>query len=226
MGLSDTMNALDATLQTVCPTIMVPRYEELALLHEDSHRFLMAGDGVHVEIRRPWLHTILRVMESPIPLPYGTAPSLFKINLHRRALVSGLQHFIRQARNACPLEHAGWLTYDPLDGAVGYVEPKIVSQGAGHIQYHRPEVTARCLPVVDMHSHGVLPAFFSRTDEIDDRTDDAKLAFVVGNLDQPEVSVAMRFVGCGLTLDISEWLSGIFHNGSCSNIIKNGKEHG
>ena len=40
-------------------------------------------------------------------------------------------------------------------------------------------------------------AFFSGTDERDDRTDDAKLAFVVGNLDKPEVSVTMRFVGFG-----------------------------
>ncbi len=104
------MNPLDATLQAACPTVMVPRYEELTLLNDDSHRFLIADDGLYAEVRRPWIHAILKVMESPIPLPYGQPPGLFDLNLHRRALVGGLQHFIRRAREVSPLEHAAWLT--------------------------------------------------------------------------------------------------------------------
>lgn len=219
------MNPLDATLQAACPTVMVPRYEELTLLNDDSHRFLIAGDGLYAEVRRPWIHAILKVVESPIPLPYGPAPRLFNINLHRRALVGGLQHFIRRAREASPLEHAAWLTYDPVEGAVGYVEPEIISRSEGHIRYHRPDATPRCLPVVDVHSHGILPAFFSGTDERDDRTDDAKLAFVVGNLDKAEVTVTMRFVGFGLSLDLSEWAASILHNDPIANNTEMGAEN-
>lgn len=206
------MNALDQALQAACPTVMVPRYEELALLTDDSHRFLIAGDGLHVEINRPWIQAILKVTDSPIPLPYGRVPPRFNINLHRRALVGGLLHFIRRAREVSPLEHAAWLTFDPVEGAVGYIEPEIISRSENHIQYHRPDATSRCLPVVDMHSHGMLKAFFSGTDEVDDRTDDAKLAFVVGNLDQPHPSVVMRFVGFGLSLDLTEWVQGLTDN--------------
>jgi PRTRC genetic system protein A len=205
------MNPLDNALQGACPCVMVPRYEPLTLLAEDSHRFLIAGSGLFVECRRPWIHATLKVVGSPIPLPYGEPPSLFEIKLHRPALVSGLQHFIRRAREASPLEHAAWMTYDSVQGAMGYVEPEVISRGAAHIQYHRPDVTATSLPVVDCHSHGVLPAYFSDVDERDDRTDDAKLAFVVGNLDLPTPSVAMRFVGFGLSIDLSEWIASIFH---------------
>lgn len=211
------MNVLDATLQAACPCVMCPRYEPLALLEDDSHRFLICGDGLHVEVKRPWLHAILKVMDSPIPLPYGQPPKLFSINIHRRALIDGLQHFIRRAREVSPLEHAAWLTFDPSQMAVGYVEPAVISRSGAHISYHRPDASLVCLPVVDCHSHGILDAFFSDEDEKDDRTDDAKLAFVVGNLDKPNVSVAMRFVGFGLSLDISNWIRGLMYADSIPN---------
>ena len=124
-----------------------------------------------------------------------------------------------------PLEHAAWLTFDPAQSAVGYIEPEVISRSADHIKYHRPDATVNCLPVVDAHSHGILPAFFSGTDEEDDRTDDAKLAFVVGNLDKPEVSIAMRFIGFGLSLDISDWAAGILYSLPISNKSELGTEN-
>lgn len=205
------MNTLDCVLQAACPCVMVPRYEPLSLLADDKHRFLAAGDGLYVEVRRPWIHAILKIIGSPISLPYGQPPSLFSINLHRRSLVSGLRHFIHRAREMSPIEHAAWLIYDSIQGAMGYIEPEVVSQGTAHIQYLRPDVTATSLPVVDCHSHGTLAADFSSVDEIDDKTDDAKLAFVVGNLDLAIPSVAMRFTGFGLAIDLSDWVSSILH---------------
>lgn len=203
------MNQLDLVLQTVCPTVMVGRYEPLALLDSDGHRFLMAEDGVHVEVLRPWLHVISKVSEVAVKMPYGQVPALFKINLHRRALAAGLRRFIGRAAELAPDEHAAWLTFDPDQGAIGYVEPLVISRGREHIQYRRPDATPSCLPVVDCHSHGTSPAFFSGTDDKDDRTDDAKLAFVVGNLDQPTPSVAMRLSMMGLSIDLSEFVRSI-----------------
>src|SRR5574337_1932179 len=81
------MNVLDATLQAACPCVMCPRYEPLTFLEGDSHRFLVASDGLYVEVRRPWIHAILKVVDSPIPLPYGQPPRQFSINLHRSDLV-------------------------------------------------------------------------------------------------------------------------------------------
>lgn len=210
------MNSLDQMLQAACPTVMIPRYEELNLLDTDTHRFLVAHNGLFAEIKRPWLHAVFNVVDSPVPLPYGEAPRLFDIRIQRRALVRGLLHFIRRAKELSPLEHAAWLTYDPVEGAIHYCEPLVVSRSEGHIQYHRPEASPRHLPVVDMHSHGIFPAFFSKTDDEDDRTDDAKLAFVVGNLDSAEVSTRMRFVGLGISEDISKWVMALLHNENTS----------
>ena len=199
------MNPLDACLQAACPVVMVPRYEELVLLAEDGHRFLAATDGLYMEVRRPWLHAILLVAASPMPLPYGEAPQVFKLHLHHATLAPALARFIEHARETSPKEAAAWVTFSPPDGALGYVLPEVIENSAGYIQYYRPAATASCLPMLDMHSHGAFPAFFSSTDETDDRNDDMKLAFVVGNLDQPEVTVAMRLVGLGVSQDLSEF---------------------
>jgi PRTRC genetic system protein A len=190
---------------------MCPRHEPLALLDTHSHRFVIGGDGLYLEVHRFWIHVMLKVMDSPIPLPYGRAPEVFSMRLQRHALIGGLRRFIQRARDVSPLEHAAWLTFDPARTALGYLEPAVIARSGGHIRYHRPDAHPHCLPVVDCHSHGVFPAFFSSTDDDDDRTDDAKLAFVAGRLDQPEVSIAMRFVGFGLSVDISDWLRGLLY---------------
>ena len=203
--------SLDAVLQTACPCVMVPRYEPLALLREDSHRFLAAGDGLYVEVRRPWVHAILRVVASPIPLPYGLPPPLFNIGVSQADLRCLLHRFIEDARRACPQEVAAWVTFDPVGKRFGYEVPEVLSSGNEHIQYRRIDAGPNCLPMIDCHSHGVLPAFFSKTDNVDDLNDDAKLAVVVGNLDRQTPSVAMRFSGFGLTVDLSDWVTPLLY---------------
>ncbi len=215
------MNKLDTLLQSTCPCVMCPRYEPLELLAADSHRFLIAGDGLYCEVRRPWIHAILKVTSSPIPLPYGQPPELFDLRVHRQDLIAGLGRFIERSRVVAPLEHAAWLTFDPVRNKLDYIEPEVISQGRGHIRYHRPDATPDCLPILDCHSHGNLPegAFFSGEDDGDDLGDDAKLAFVVGNLDQPEVSVVMRFVGFGLTVDLTDFCHQLLYAGGIHNRI-------
>jgi PRTRC genetic system protein A len=184
---------------------MCPRYEALDLLAEEGHRYVVGGDGLYIEVRRPWLHALVKFSNSPLKLPYGQPPKLFSIRLRRQELIDGLRVFIRRARRVSPLEHAAWLSFSPAGSRINYVEPEILASGRGHIQYHRPDATPFCLPIIDCHSHGEFPAFFSDTDGVDDRMDDAKLSFVVGNLDKSDVSVALRFVGFGLSLDFSDW---------------------
>ena len=206
------MNPLDSTIQNVCPTVMVPRHEALTLLDHDSHRYLIGNDGFFVEIRRPWIHAIIRLVDMPMSMPYGQPPVLFSLLFDRRALVTGLQQFIAQARSVAPLEHAAWLTFKPSTGELEYTEPAILNRSNGHIQYTRPEAMPDSLPMCDAHSHGSFHAYFSGVDQVDDLNDDAKLAFVVGNLDQPTPSVAMRFVGLGLSISLSEWIGALLYD--------------
>lgn len=220
------MNAFDTLIQQVCPTVMVPRHEPLALMENDGHRFLMGSDAFYVEVRRPWLHAIIRLGDTPVALPYGQPPLVFDLHIDRHALVGGLRHFIEQARAVAPLEHAAWLMFNPATKGLDYTEPVILSRSNGHIRYERPEASATSLPAIDAHSHGTFKAFFSQTDQKDDLNDDAKLAFVVGSLDQPYPSIAMRLVGLGFSLDISEFAASLLYDeGIISNRTEEALDH-
>jgi PRTRC genetic system protein A len=57
------------------------------------------------------------------------------------------------------------------------------------------------LRVIDCHSHGTHPAFFSSTDDEDDRHE-TKFAFVVGNCASSVPSMAMRLCAKGIFEDV------------------------
>ena len=203
------MNRLDAALFAACPTIMVPRYGAFEALMDHGHRFLSAADGIHLELRRPWLYTILPVATSAIPLPYGFAAPCVQFRLNGlRALIA---RFIDEARLASPLEHAAWLSMDIETGLLRYEPTDILSQGRGHIRYQRPSLPAsRCL-AVDLHSHGRTSAFFSAADDADS-VDDCKLEIVCGNLDTNTPSIVCRLSLLGINLDYSAWLTSIMYS--------------
>lgn len=50
------MDPRDVALQSVAPVIMVPRYSDLEPLSQNGHRFLVADDGLWLEVYRPWLY--------------------------------------------------------------------------------------------------------------------------------------------------------------------------
>ena len=69
--------------------------------------------------------------------------------------------------------------------------------------------------MVDCHSHGHIPAFFSGEDDQDDLADDLKISFVFGSLDSDNPSVAMRLVGLGgINFDLTLWLEQLIPNTS------------
>ncbi len=61
---------------------------------------------------------------------------------------------------------------------------------------------------MDLHSHGRLPAFFSATDNADDRFD-VKFALVVGNCGAATPSMVLRLCAKGILEDVervpSDW---------------------
>ena len=55
--------------------------------------------------------------------------------------------------------------------------------------------------VIDLHSHGLLGAFFSSTDNFDDRSE-VKIAGVIGNLNKPEVTTSFRLCANGVFVSL------------------------
>lgn len=190
------MDARDLALQSVMPTVMVPSYSNFQELDEPGSRLLMAGNGIWLEVRRAWMHMRARVSQLPIPVPYGlVTPELrFPFVKPPRSLVS---QFIEEARTRLPNECAAWVTWHAVTGIWKLKMLDERSSGTEHVITDLPTLEEGEHLVIDVHSHGKLPAFFSDEDNRDDRGE-CKIAGVVGNLDTTNVTAKFRVCANGL----------------------------
>lgn len=200
----------DRILQDHTPAVMVPRYGEHALLGQAGHRYLVAEDGLWLEIHRPWLH--LRALIAPIATdgiqtPFGrvspelgwggrefdTAYAFGNDDLERLQSL-----FLRDAKAAMPNEFAAWGIWNEQTRRLEY-RALIASEATpGSITFPRPRLEAHEHLALDLHSHGTMDAFFSSTDDADD-AGEVKISVVVGNLDR-EPTWQTRLCALGLFL--------------------------
>ncbi len=177
------MNRKDLLLQEHLPTFMVPRFEPLPPLQESRSRLLMAKDGLWIETRTPWGEFIKRIFESPRILPYGSVAE--KTELLSGPIPMRLQEqFVNQANASSQrgLETAAWIIWSAEQGWE-YLQLDILERTSGSVAFRWPALAPEKHLVLDMHSHGAGPAFFSITDDRSDQGT-AHFSLVVGNCEE------------------------------------------
>ncbi len=197
----------DRILQLQTPAVMVPRYGELPPMEKSGHRYLVAENGLWLEVKRPWLHARVPLPEylpdavdgHPHPLPFGRVEQLVQYAITPDDLVDLQERFLVDAARAMPNECAAWGVYDDLTGAIEYSPCIALEASAGGISFHRPTLGLNEHFAVDLHSHGALQAFFSATDDEDDRGE-VKIACVAGTLDEAP-TWATRLCLLGIFID-------------------------
>lgn len=201
------MNERDQLVQTLTPTVMVPRFETFEPLDRPGHRFLVAADGLWLEVRRSWLYARQRIArQEAVAMPYGVlAPAITFLCPPIPAAI--VQQFSALARRECPSEAAGWVVWNEDTGSFVFREVEAISASAGHIRYHRPMLEAGEHLVMDWHSHGTGKAFFSGTDNGDDRGE-VKVSGVLGCCDQERVDMAIRLCLLGTFIKLKARVSG------------------
>lgn len=202
------MDSRDVALQSVMPTVMVPRYSELKELATAGDRILMAANGVWLEVCRAWLYArVLVAKPSIIPVPYGQVSEVMRFGFGKlpKAMVA---QFIEQARARCPNECAAWVVWNQRTNEWRLMMLEETSVGPAHVNVNLPTLEEDEHMVMDLHSHGLTEAFFSRTDNKDDRGA-TKIAGVIGNLDKPEATASFRLCANGvfvpLPFDNPQW---------------------
>lgn len=191
------MDSRDVALQSVMPTVMVPRYSELEELVTAGDRILMAANGVWLEVCRAWLYArVLVAKPSIIPVPYGQVSEVMRFGFGKlpKAMVA---QFIEQARARCPNECAAWVVWNQRTNEWRLMMLEETSVGPGHVNVNLPTLEEDEHMVMDLHSHGLTEAFFSRTDNKDDRGA-TKIAGVIGNLDKPGATASFRLCANGV----------------------------
>jgi PRTRC genetic system protein A len=192
------MNVLDMTLQRSFPTVMVPRSEPVAEMQAAGERLLMAENGVFLEIRRSWISLIRQIAQFHVrtAVPYGRVAESTRL-LFDRIPPDLVGQFASMARRAHPNETGAWIVWSPATQAFRLAPVVIKSHGTDSLDYDPPALLGDEELVMDCHSHGAHPAYFSPTDNKDDRHD-VKMALVIGNCDRPNPSIAARLCAKGL----------------------------
>ncbi|WP_246795656.1 PRTRC system protein A [Burkholderia perseverans] len=196
---------LDNALFDSAPVAVVPRHAKFAALQDIGHRFLVAAEGLFIEIRRPWLHLIqpLAAIDGSTRPPYGSIEP--KIEFAFGKLGAAEPHFRRfadEAGSASPNEHAAWIVWNDTEKKLEYKSVAIRSATPGSLEIDRPALAEHESLVIDLHSHGAGKAFFSSTDDRDD-AGEVKISGVIGGLGTgAEKSVVFRLCALGRAIQL------------------------
>jgi PRTRC genetic system protein A len=162
-----------------------------------GERLLIASDGVYLEVLRPWVRVVRRIAQYAVSIavPYGKVEETTAL-LCGQIPAALVAEFHAMARAALPNEVGAWIVWNSVTNEFRIVALPSLSHGPGHLVYERPRLADGEWLVVDCHSHGTSPAFFSRTDNQDDKHD-VKFALVLGHCDRTP-SVALRLCAKGI----------------------------
>ncbi len=197
------MNAADMVLQRSFPSVMVPRREPVEPMQSAGERLLIAENGVFLEIERPWISLVRRIASfSAAPaIPYGRVAEYTEL-IFGRVPDALIGEFVAMARAANPNETGAWIVWSTTTHQFRLVPVKILSNSSESLKYERPELGPDEGLIIDCHSHGRYPAFFSTTDNEDDKHD-LKFSLVVGNCASHVPSFAFRLCAKGIFEEVS-----------------------
>jgi len=183
---------LDLALQQTLPVMGMPLHGCFERLAANGQRLIIGSNGVFVESRRAWLHAVAHcgVVDPAMRMPFGEVPTFLDLpyGLLPRELIS---RFVEIARNRFPNEVAGAVVLDTREGSFELRIHEDSGASPSHVAYRAQPLRSHEALVVDIHSHGALPAGFSRQDDLDDRGS-TKIAAVVGRVDEPSPEIAVR----------------------------------
>lgn len=203
-----TLHPLDQVLQNCVPVAIVPKHGKFEPLDKDGHRYLVASDGLWLELRTPWLHLRYPVaQQDAVPMPYGSLHPLVDFKVETPSM-EFLGRFIQQGISELPNETGAWITVK--DGQLRFHRLTSIHADQDRLAYECPVLEEGETLFIDLHTHGKAPAFFSRTDDEDDRNS-VKVAICVGypKAGEPPQVVA-RLCALGLFLELSDlaWMVG------------------
>jgi PRTRC genetic system protein A len=185
------MDKRDVALQASCPVTSAPRFSDLAPFDRNGERIVLASNGTFLEVCRPWVRIISQVGPAlAMTVPFGELKESvdYKAGLLPRAL---LEQFAEWAKRESEVEIGGIITWNENTGEYALLRSKSNHATSGSLNYELPTLAAGVHVIVDCHSHSHHAAYFSHTDDKDDKHA-VKFAFVVGHCNTDNPSTAAR----------------------------------
>lgn len=180
--LSESLNASDprdAILFGQTPLVPMPRFGALPTLEVGRRRYIVAADGLYLQARSRVLSVTCRLAEAVTP--FGDLQPRIELvgGLIPQALFAQIaQHALKHSPN----EWACLIHWNPTTRGYELSIPEVVDSGHGHITY-RTDMIDQDFLVLDVHTHGRYPAFFSAVDDRSDERHGCYFASVLGRCD-------------------------------------------
>ena len=190
------MTNMDEAVLKAFPLLPAPVSGLQQTAAEFGTRYVVGRDGVSREVTLPWIRVRQLIAPSALTLPYGVVPDVVEF---RCGPIPGevVRAFVADAKLAQPLEIAGVFLWSEVDDTWRYARREAKSSSGAHIEYDEVRANDGEHIVVDVHSHGLHPAFFSAEDDADD-AGAMKVCLVLGNLDRERPTSKMRLCMAGL----------------------------
>jgi PRTRC genetic system protein A len=151
-----------------------------------GHGLAVGKDGVMLILRRPWL-----ALDVPVTPPIAAHLPYGEIGGPKAELRCGLiprwhiEAILDILRGELPNEAAAFILWNEVTREFAVEFPVIDEATPSRLVYRPPVLPPDWHMICDIHSHGTGPAFFSATDDADDRHA-TKISLVFGRLDQPD----------------------------------------
>lgn len=200
----NTLNQIDALLHAQFPTVMMPKFGALSVMEKAGHRFIMAKNGVWTQIKRSWLNVFLLIMPAArVPLPYGEVDASLTITPIPNQLFREFESF---AKENYPNECAARILIKASTQEFRLEKMIPTSVSTDRVSYDIPLLPNDEELIVDLHSHGTYPPFFSEEDDLDDATE-VKIAAVIGFPSGIEANELWTFRLCanGIFQPLAAW---------------------
>lgn len=164
MDLTGITNGQRAMVEA-CPMVCIPPLTTHVPLQEPGRRWVMGADGLYLEARSLAVHAMILV--SAADSAYGSAKQ-FARTINGKVPQELLDRCMELAVEAGDKETAALIHWNPAEKKYELSIPDIISAGAAHVTYRDESLDE--LLVIDFHSHGHLPGYFSTTDDESDRS--------------------------------------------------------
>lgn len=196
---------VDAAIAAATPIVGARKHGQPDMPPSGQCRYVVARETLMLEGASNVLHARRRIatLDSAMHTPFGEIDET-ELLIHGRLPRALRAEAEAAARRACPKEWAGWIWWDAaaqeyrLWQALDNAEAQVA-----RIRYQIPRDIDPADVVMDIHSHGKGAAYFSGTDDADDRmwAGPCVLSAVIGRCDLETPEWATRLVLNGKLFD-------------------------
>lgn len=168
------------------PVVCVNQDGSIAAAQGDGIRYILARQGLFREVTSSWMTCRHHISTASLTLPFGQAVESLQLKCSLPPH-DVWKDFVLQARADLPNEAAAQLVWNEVSGKWRCAMRGSSHASPGRIDYLNPKLQDDEVAVIDVHSHGHGRAFFSGTDDNDDRGS-FKIAAVFGRVGtEPEL---------------------------------------